>query len=316
MQGQRPTFRDVAFLQAMFESLPYAAIAVGTDGNVHSFNPAAARLLSKRPEPGAARRLDSLLRLVDGATGAPIARPFQYLLGEAPRGRAGKYDVIVPADGRGVPIEHSANPIRSDTGAIIGVLFVFRDASRTRDLVRRLNMRSTYDRLTRLLNRAEFERRLSRAIENVRPGNTHTLLYMDLDGFKSVNDTAGHGVGDAVLRDVARFLRERLRGHDALARLGGDEFGVLLESCPPEKAAALTQALANALEARELRVGEKRFRVGVSIGLTPIVDRRRGVREVLADADRACYAAKRTRESMRVLRTPSLPAPAPLLLHA
>lgn len=286
------------FAWAMLESLPHAVIAVGTHGEVRCFNLAAKRLVGCDPQETHDCALNDVLHLLDARTRMPIASPVDHLLA-SPGTRAGSYDVLVRRNGSEVPIEHSANLIHDDTGAIVGTLFVLRDASRTRDLMHRLNVRATHDGLTRLLNRTEFERRLARALANMIDGDTHALFYIDLDGFKNVNDTYGHGAGDAVLRDVARVLRTRSRRQDTLARLGGDEFGILLEHCPPKTAAEFAQGLSIALEVHPFRVRDKTVRLGASIGLTSIVGPQRSVRELLGDADRACYAIKRTRRPMR-----------------
>lgn len=149
-----------------------------------------------------------------------------------------------------------------------------------------------HDSLTELLNRAEFERRLSAAVESARGnGEIHALLYLDLDQFKLVNDSCGHLAGDELLRRLARRLQRGIRESDTLARLGGDEFGVLLKSCPLEHAEQLAQGILNNIKEYRFIWGDRSFKVGASIGLVR-VDGEAEAPALLSLADMACYAAK------------------------
>ncbi|MGD8587790.1 MAG: EAL domain-containing protein [Chromatiales bacterium] len=149
-----------------------------------------------------------------------------------------------------------------------------------------------HDSLTELLNRAEFERRLSNAVETARKlDETHALLYLDLDQFKLVNDSCGHLAGDELLRRLARRLIRGIRESDTLARLGGDEFGVLLKNCPLEKAAQVAEGLLDRIRDYRFIWGDRTFKVGASIGLVR-VDGSAEPSALLSLADMACYAAK------------------------
>ena len=215
-----PPARDARLLWAVFQSMPHAVIAVETDGCVRLVNAAAKHMIGLELAQLTHGTLNREIRLLDGGTRQPIPRPFDYLLSAMSRGRSGIYDVLVRPDGSELPIEHSLTPFGDDGGAA-GVLVVLRDASRTRDVLRRLHVRANHDALTGLFNRAEFERRAARTLAGITPGDQYALLYLDLDGFKHINDTHGHAAGDAVLRQVARILRLRSRAGDTLARLGG-----------------------------------------------------------------------------------------------
>lgn len=291
---------DADLLWAILESLPHAVIAVERNGNVRVLNAAAKRMLGLDAEPLTHGVLNRMFRLLDGRTHQPIAQPFDHLLRTGSRGHRGIYDLLVRADGSKLPIEHSLSAF----GNGAGVLVVLRDASRARDMMRRLNIRANHDGLTGLLNRAEFERRLARALARTTPDQRHALLYLDLDGFKRVNDDCGHAVGDAVLRQVARLLRRHLRAGDTLARLGGDEFALLVEGCPPDTARLLARTLGWAIEAHEYHIAGHRFRLRASIGIATLDDSHRDVHQALADADRACYANKRAAKARGALHPP------------
>jgi diguanylate cyclase (GGDEF)-like protein len=118
------------------------------------------------------------------------------------------------------------------------------------------------------------------------------MLYMDLDQFKVVNDTCGHGAGDELLKQLAYLLMNKVRESDTLARLGGDEFGVLLENCPLEKAQEIAQTLRQTVRDFRFTWKDSTFQVGISIGLVMIEDATLDLAEILSAADMACYAAK------------------------
>jgi diguanylate cyclase (GGDEF)-like protein len=181
---------------------------------------------------------------------------------------------------------------------------VFHDVSQVRAMAQQLIWQASHDALTGLVNRREFERRLAELIEGAgTQRREHALLFMDLDNFKAVNDTCGHGAGDELLRQLTAVMQARMRGSDTLARLGGDEFGALLESCPLEQALRIANGVRETV--REFRfVWEgKTFSVGLSIGIVPINATSGDINAVLAAADACCYDAKvRGRDRVQVHR--------------
>lgn len=171
-----------------------------------------------------------------------------------------------------------------------------RDISRRKEMEERLHYQATHDFLTGLPNRYEFMTRLQRAIDAQARDDTRrgiALIYIDLDGFKEVNDTLGHEAGDGVLRDVAARLAAVVRSTDTVARLAGDEFVVLLEHL--SDAAADAMAIANEAVAAASRpfsdVG-RTCSISASAGAA-IHDGQMGSEELLSCADEAMYAAKR-----------------------
>ncbi len=150
-----------------------------------------------------------------------------------------------------------------------------------------------HDGLTGLVNRREFEHRLELALASAQERDLHhALLYMDLDQFKVINDTCGHAAGDALLTQLSLLCQEHVRGNDTLARLGGDEFGVLLESCPLDRAKGIADDLRREISAFRFAWEGRLFNVGISIGLVPVTAECQGVGQLLGIADMACYAAK------------------------
>ncbi len=148
------------------------------------------------------------------------------------------------------------------------------------------------DALTELLNRRGFERELKRALAYVkRYGTSAALLFIDLDGFKPVNDRHGHAAGDAALKAVAATLTRNVRASDVVARLGGDEFVVLLWNVRGPAAVAKAAALENLIEAEPVRCGAAILHVGASAGVA-LIDALDAPADLVARADAAMYARK------------------------
>jgi diguanylate cyclase (GGDEF)-like protein len=167
-------------------------------------------------------------------------------------------------------------------------------ASRAR--ISELEARVDIDPLTDILNRRGFERELKRSLAYVkRYGASVALVYLDLDGFKPVNDRHGHNAGDAVLKAIAAALSRNIRASDVVARLGGDEFAVLLWNVNAPDAATKAAALEAAVYATPVRWGDATLVVGASAGLA-LLGALDSPAELLARADAAMYARKAARQ--------------------
>lgn len=214
-----------------------------------------------------------------------------------------------PSDRRSVWYSTSKLPLRSESGEIVGLVGISRDITEAQRLSERLHYQATHDSLTDLMNRAEFERRLERALAAVvLDGRSSVLCYIDIDQFKVVNDSAGHMAGDQLIRQIADVFRERIAGVNAtLARLGGDEFGLLIDDCALERAEAIAQDLIDATAALRFAWGDHSFNPSASVGLAVIDRDLRDVSDALARADIACYAAKDAgRNRVRTYRSSDL----------
>jgi diguanylate cyclase (GGDEF)-like protein/PAS domain S-box-containing protein len=162
-----------------------------------------------------------------------------------------------------------------------------------RDLTAVLTERAVRDPLTGLANRGLLEERLRAVLaRDARSGDTTGVLFLDLDGFKAVNDDHGHLVGDTVLRTVAARLVAGVRPSDTVARLGGDEFVVLVEAATEEGVAALVHRLRDAVAA-PMAIGDLDLKVGVSVGVALSVGGMLEPATLVARADRAMYEDKR-----------------------
>ncbi|TVT60193.1 MAG: EAL domain-containing protein [Sedimenticola thiotaurini] len=154
---------------------------------------------------------------------------------------------------------------------------------------------ATHDSLTHLINRQSFEQLINDAVITAQSDKKlHTLLYLDLDQFKVINDTCGHTAGDAMLRDLTAVINYCLRKGDTLARLGGDEFGILLRNCALEASTHVAEQLLEAIRNFRFTWGSKTFTVTASIGIYPIDRDTVNKTTALSAADAACYTAKDT----------------------
>ena len=203
--------------------------------------------------------------------------------------------ILVDKHGQEHAITQSAAPILGKDNKLMGAILVFRDVTHSRKLAAQLSWQAKHDPLTGLVNRREFETDLTRLLNDARSNQTnHSLLYIDLDQFKLVNDTCGHVAGDQLLRQLASVLQLKLRNNDTLARIGGDEFCVLLEGCEQGVALRIANALRKEIQAFRFSWGEQIFVLGVSIGLVEISGTEKDAAEILSAADSACYVAKDT----------------------
>jgi diguanylate cyclase (GGDEF)-like protein len=160
-----------------------------------------------------------------------------------------------------------------------------------------------HDSLTGVLNHRAFMRELHRTMSEVeRYKSSAAVLYLDLDGFKAINDRYGHAAGDAVLKNLARILSDSVRESDAVGRLGGDEFGIILNRATAEEARAKADALGARIEAATIGHAGVTHRVSASLGVHPIA-RVETPETAVARADEAMYADKHARR-LRASPTP------------
>ncbi len=276
-------------------SLADAVITTDAEGKIEYLNPAAEALTGAGQQDAHGKALDEIVGLVDETDRRLLSDPVRQALATgAPVNLSRRALLLSRANGSERSIELSASPIRNPTGEITGTVVLLHDVTEMRGLARQMSYQATHDALTGLVNRREFERRLSEAIESAHRGDgQHVLCYLDLDRFKVVNDTSGHLAGDSMLREVAKLLRDAVRDSDTVGRLGGDEFGMLLIGCPLEKARQIADDVCRAVGDYRYVWKDRIFNIGVSIGIVEISRECGSLEELLAAADSACYVAKK-----------------------
>lgn len=290
-----PSVRSLA--QDAISAFVHAPIAVAVcepDGVVTRVNDAVTRLLGY---PAAELVGRDLFRLVDGPLVAAAVEACRSL-------REGTTSAVVhetrfrTADGRLLDVRVTTSAVRAGTTAHPHAIMHLEDTTDREDLRRRLQHEATHDPLTGLGNRTRFLDELQRALpRGERHGEPVTVLYLDLDDFKTVNDTRGHATGDRVLRAFADHLRGTVRPEDTTARLGGDEFAVLCEGTTARAAGLVVERLTDGSWGRGPGDGDLP-RVGVTVGAatSPGPDGRHlDPEELMHAADAVMYAAKARR---------------------
>ncbi len=280
-------------LRVTLMSIGDAVITTDEQGRVRWLNPVAERMTGWRTIEAMSRPLQDVFVIQDELTRTPADCPVQRCLQDGEIVPHRQLNMLMSRNGVAYGIEESAAPIRDDRGQVLGAILVFRDVTEQRRMGREMSFRATHDPLTGLLNRSEFERRLYQQWQEAQVDEVeHTLMYIDLDQFKLVNDACGHAVGDQLLKEVAALLQDCVRAHDTVGRLGGDEFGVILSHCPVAQAQRAAQKICDALDDHRFMHEGRRFRVGASIGLAPLDQRWTSIAQAQQAADSACYAAK------------------------
>ncbi|MFF9813182.1 aminotransferase class I/II-fold pyridoxal phosphate-dependent enzyme [Streptomyces sp. NPDC014006] len=212
------------------------------------------------------------------------------LLGRYGRHEAHDHWWVLRGDGR-VEVEVRCSDLRQDT-TVGGVVVTLRDVTQQRQLEEELTQRAFHDPLTGLPNRTLLLERTARALLRGRRESTLTcVLFLDLDDFKTVNDTLGHSTGDRLLKAVGERLAHTLRRTDTAARLGGDEFAVLMEDARQPLDAELLAAQLIQAFSRPFHLGDEAVTASASVGLATALDSS-DAEELLALADMALYAAK------------------------
>jgi diguanylate cyclase (GGDEF)-like protein/PAS domain S-box-containing protein len=281
-------------LQVTFDSIGDAVITTDTQGRVQWLNPVAERLTGWLKSEVQDLPLAKIYKTVDDNTREPVANAISACLTQNKAIKLTSHTSLISRYGHLYPIEESAAPICGADGKIRGAVLVFHDVSEKRRSDVEIKHRATRDMLTGLINRTEFESRLSRTLENVhKHQEPSVLLFIDLDQFKVVNDACGHSVGDQLLRQVSILLESCVREQrDVVARLGGDEFSIILEHCDITQAQHIAQIICDKLDEYRYPYDGRRFRVGASIGLVPIDQRWSNIASLMKAADISCYAAK------------------------
>ncbi|MDP9389547.1 MAG: EAL domain-containing protein, partial [Actinomycetota bacterium] len=261
-------------------------VVLGADGLIASASPAAATMLGRPAEWLRGRPLAGLVHADDRPALDDLRSPV------APAGERASVELrLSHLRGHWVPTEVSAIDLRHDP-AVQAVALNIRDVSVRKGHEEELVRRALHDPLTGLANRALFREHVEHALARLRrsPARPHAVLFIDLDGFKTVNDSLGHAAGDEVLLEVAGRLRRSMRPGDTAARLGGDEFAVLLENTTEADTVALAQRILQVLPAPVVVQGKEVVLSG-SIGIA-LSEPGQDADELLRNADVAMYTAK------------------------
>ena|GEM_PF-221984 len=281
-------------LQGILSSVGDGVYGVDRDGVVAFVNPAALDILGYggADEINGRDAFESFHHAFDD--GLPMPRGASFLVQAYASGNAVSawQTTFWTAGKRAVPVECTVYPMTID-GERQGSVVAFRDISARRLLEDELRWQAEHDALTKLHNRAWFEAQLEQEIARLkRVENGAVLLFVDVDRFKYINDTAGHTAGDRLLVEVSARLKSRLRGSDHLARMGGDEYAVILRNVSCSDASVLAEGFRKSLTRAPFSYGGKSYRITVSIGAVHLDGNTVSISEAMANADIALHLAK------------------------
>lgn len=279
--------------QVTLESIGDAVIRINANGRISYLNPVAESLLGVSLALDGEQEATDALRLFNRGDRQDLT---QTLLQDVRRGSPAILPLnacLLSSQGMEFEVEGRLTPAHTGDDGDIGGVLVMRDVTEARDMQRRLIWQADHDDLTGLINRRAFESILARILHSKRASDhPFTLLFMDLDRFKQVNDQGGHAAGDELLRQLARVMQSRVRESDMLARLGGDEFAVVLPACPHDVAERIAGLILESVAGHHLVWEGKSYNVGVSIGVVHVPPDWATLDECLAAADKCCYQAK------------------------
>ena len=298
LEANRRADRDLAEererLRTTLRAIGDAVITTDALGQITYVNAAAEKLIGQRLEEIAGRRLDEVVVLTNPQTTKTLTSMFALCLARGEPAQRSERCLLHRPDGRFCYVIDAASPVNDSDGAVTGVVVVLHDATAGVERDRELNHRAAHDPLTGLANRFELDRRLSECFDRYRyMERPATLLLIDLDRFKAVNDSGGHGAGDEVLRRVAQALKAVVRDSDTVARIGGDEFAILLSHADPERTEAIGVKVLRAISDLVVPWNGASYTVGASIGAACLRPGMNTVAGWIAAADAACYDAKR-----------------------
>lgn len=260
----------------------------GTDGNYISLSPSYGTMMGWTAEGVVGRPVVDFLHPDDRAhathalaaifNGAELADVVEV----RKRHRDGHY-VAIGTKASGI--------IDPATGQCVGAVMVSRDITRDKEMLRQLEERALRDPLTGLPNRAWINEHVDALLGGPHSKQCTSILFIDLNGFKAVNDTMGHAAGDVLLQQVGARLTQCMRPGDAVARLGGDEFVVAAGCCDADTASAIARRLLDTLQA-PFDIGGTPVRIGAAIGISLADGGTASTSSLLQHADTAMYAAK------------------------
>ena len=294
-RAEAALFEEKERAQVTLSSIGDGVVVTDTEGRVTYLNPAAEDLTGWDLAEAEGRKVDAVFRLVTHDDGAPLPCPMIPAIQANRRVGLGIGAELLRRDGTRRAVEDAAAPVHDRAGEVVGGVMVFHDVSEARAMRMKMSHLTRHDHLTGLPNRALLHERLAHAIGQARDRHGElALLYIDLDGFKHINDSLGHEVGDLLLQEVTQRLQGSVRAVDTVSRQGGDEFTILQpEIRSSSDAVRVAEHILQAI-GLPFRIGEAELNLTASVGIAlyPADGADAGV--LLKHADAAMHRAKRS----------------------
>ncbi len=284
-------FAEKERAEVTLNSIGDAVICTDVAGNVTFLNAVAEKLTGWTRQAAAGQPMAEVFRVLDGVSSEAASKPAPIDQNRSDRAPSNR--ILVRGDGLVISIEDCVAPIHDRKGEVTGTVIVFRDVSAARAMAKQIAHSAEHDFLTGLPNRMLLNERIGQAIAlSPRRLSKVAVLFLDLDGFKHINDSLGHPVGDKLLKSIAERLMDCVRGSDTVSRQGGDEFVILLaELHSVENVAILARRILEAV-AEAHSIDKHDLHITASIGVSVYPDDGRDAEALIKNADTAMYQAK------------------------
>jgi diguanylate cyclase (GGDEF)-like protein/PAS domain S-box-containing protein len=295
---ERKAMEDALFVEkeraeVTLNSIGDAVVCTDVLGNITFINLVAEKMTGWSWQDAAGRPMAEVFRILDALTRETIANPMDMAMGQNRTMHLPSNCILIRRGGFEIPIEDSVAPIHDREGQATGAVIVFRDVSAARAMTRQMTHSAQHDFLTGLPNRMLLNDRVNQAIALApRHMKKVAVLFLDLDGFKHINDSLGHPVGDKLLQSIARRLVECVRASDTVSRQGGDEFVVLLSEVDHSEDAAVTARRMLQAVAEAHSIDQHDLHANTSIGVSVYPDDGLDAETLIKNADTAMYQAK------------------------
>lgn len=308
---EESVFIEKARAEITLNSISDAVIGTDMQGNVDYLNVAAEAMTGWLRDDARGKPIKEVMQIISGATRETRRNPIEAVLESDKPMKMAAGTVLIRRDGKERAIEDSASPIHDSNGRLSGAVIVFHDITDAQAMALKMAYLAQHDFLTSLPNRVLLNDRITQAISAaVRRGSQLAVLFLDLDNFKSINDSLGHSVGDQLLQSVAERLCTCVRRSDTVSRQGGDEFVVLItEDKHAEDAALTAEKILRALVVPHV-LGEHELHVTSSIGISTFPADGNNADALIKHADTAMYQAKQMGRNNYQFFTPDMNAQA------
>jgi diguanylate cyclase (GGDEF)-like protein/PAS domain S-box-containing protein len=286
-------FEEKERAQVTLNSIGDAVISTDFKGRITFLNVVAERLTGWARDEAIGRNFEEVFQLIDSVTRKRVSNPMVRAIKENKTVGLSANCVLVRRDGFEAAIEDSAAPIHDRNGQVTGTVMVFHDVSSARALSLKMSYLAQHDSLTDLPNRVLFNDRLAQSMAIAQRGSTRLgILYLDIDRFKTINDSLGHAIGDCLLQSVAQRLRGCVRHADTVSRQGGDEFVILLSQLSHSQDAAISADKILTALSDSHQIEQHTLYTTASIGVVTFPDDGLDCETLLKNADFAMYQAK------------------------
>ncbi len=270
-----------------------AVACTDSSGNITFLNLVAEKMTGWSLQQASGLPMAEVLRILDAGSRETTPNPMEIAVGQNQTVHLPLNSILIRRDGFEIPIEDSVSPIHDREGNPTGAVIVFRDVSAARAMALQIVHSAEHDFLTGLPNRMLLNDRLSQAITLApRHFKKVAVLFLDLDGFKHINDSLGHPTGDKLLQSIGKRLVECVRGSDTVSRQGGDEFVVLLSEVERSEDTAITARRMLQAVAEAHSIDQHDLHVTTSIGVSVYPDDGLDAETLIKNADTAMYQAK------------------------